>query len=59
MLAAVSPTATQQALIPAAAGFDIRDTDEGLRVHGLKLSNSGLANNIMILQNFTQAYVVL
>ena len=32
--AAVSPPATQQALIPPATGFDIRDTDERLRAHG-------------------------
>ena len=32
--AAVSPAAAQQALIPAAAGFDICDTDERLGAHG-------------------------
>ena len=32
--AAVSPAAAQQPLIPPAAGFDIRDTDERLRAHG-------------------------
>jgi hypothetical protein len=32
--AAVSPAAAQQALIPPAAGFDIRDTDERLGAHG-------------------------
>jgi len=32
--AAVSPAAAQQALIPPTAGFDIRDTDEGLGPHG-------------------------
>ena len=31
--AAVSPAAAQQPLIPPAAGFDIRDTDERLRTH--------------------------
>src|ERR1700677_5134038 len=31
---AVSPAAAQQPLIPSAAGFDVRDTDERLRVHG-------------------------
>ena len=34
LLAAVNPAATQQALIPATAGFDIRDTDERLGTHG-------------------------
>lgn len=34
--AAVSPAAPQQALIPPAAGFDIRDTDERLGAHGPK-----------------------
>jgi hypothetical protein len=32
--AAVTPAATQQALIPPAAGFDIRDTDERPGAHG-------------------------
>ncbi len=32
--AAVSSAAAQQALIPPAAGFDIRDTDEWLGPHG-------------------------
>jgi hypothetical protein len=32
--AAMSPAATEQALIPAAAGFNIGDTDEWLGVHG-------------------------
>ena len=32
--AAVSPAAVQQALIPPAAGFDIRNTDERLGAHG-------------------------
>jgi hypothetical protein len=36
LLAAVSPAAAQKALIPAAAGFDIRDTNERLRAHGSK-----------------------
>ncbi len=31
--AAVSAAAAQQPLIPPATGFDIRDTDEGLRTH--------------------------
>ena len=34
VLAAVSPAAAQQALIPAAAGFDIRHTDQRLGAHG-------------------------
>jgi hypothetical protein len=34
LFAAVNSAATQQALIPLAAGFDIRDADERLRVHG-------------------------
>lgn len=34
--AAMSATKTQQALIPAAAGFDIRDADERLGTHGSK-----------------------
>ena len=33
LAAAVSPAAAQQALIPPAAGFDIRDTDERLGTH--------------------------
>jgi uncharacterized protein YjbJ (UPF0337 family) len=32
--APVSPSAAEQALIPPAAGFDIRDTNERLRAHG-------------------------
>ena len=32
--AAVTSPAAQQALIPPTAGFDIRDTDEGLGAHG-------------------------
>jgi hypothetical protein len=32
--AAMSPSAVQQALIPPAANFDIRDTDERLDAHG-------------------------
>jgi len=32
--AAVSPAAAEQALIPPAAGFDIRDADERLGPHG-------------------------
>ena len=36
--AAVPPAATQQALIPPAAGFDIRDTDERLGAHGSHLT---------------------
>ena len=31
--ATMSPAAAQQALIPLAAGFDIRDADERLRAH--------------------------
>jgi hypothetical protein len=34
LAAAVSPAAAQQALIPPAAGFDIRDTNERLGAHG-------------------------
>ena len=34
LLAAVPTAATQQALIPQAAAFDIRDADEGLGAHG-------------------------
>lgn len=34
LLAAVSPTTAQQALIPAAAGFYICETNERLRTHG-------------------------
>jgi hypothetical protein len=34
--AAVRPAAAQQALIPPAAGFNIRDTDERLGSHGSK-----------------------
>jgi len=37
--AAVSPAAVQQALIPPAAGFDIRDTDERLGAHGFNLTD--------------------
>jgi hypothetical protein len=36
--AAVGPAAAQQALIPTAAGFDIRDTDERLGAHGFTLA---------------------
>jgi hypothetical protein len=32
----VSPAATQQALIPLATDFDIRDADERLGAHGSK-----------------------
>jgi hypothetical protein len=36
--AAVSPVAAQQALIPPAAGCDVRDTNERLGKHGLTLT---------------------
>ena len=36
--AAVSSAAAQQALIPLAAGFDIRNTDQRLWTHGSKLT---------------------
>jgi len=36
--AAVRPAAAEQALIPPAAGFDIRDTNERLGVHGPSLT---------------------
>ncbi len=38
MAAAVSPAATKQALIPRAAGFDIRNADERLGTHGSTLT---------------------
>jgi len=38
LAAAVNLAAAQQALIPPAAGFDIRDTDEGLGAHGRYLN---------------------
>jgi hypothetical protein len=34
----VSPVAAQQALIPPAAGCDVRDTKERLGAHGLTLT---------------------
>jgi hypothetical protein len=34
----VSSAAAQQMLIPPAAGFDIRDTDERLGAHGFTLA---------------------
>ena len=57
LLAAVSPVAAQQALIPSAAGLDICDTDERLGAHGsygnrtpaLKLGNSILALSVFII----------
>jgi len=36
LLAAVSPTAAQQALIPTAAGFDVSNTNKRLGVHNLQ-----------------------
>ncbi len=38
VLAAVGSTAAEKALIPQAAGFDIRNTDERLGTHGLQVS---------------------
>jgi hypothetical protein len=40
LAAAVRAAAAQQALIPPAAGFDIRDTDERLRPHGSYLNRT-------------------
>ena len=40
LLAAVGAAATEQALIPAAAGFDIRDADERLGAHGCKTTKT-------------------
>jgi hypothetical protein len=34
----VGSTAAEKALIPQAAGFDIRNTDERLGTHGLQVS---------------------
>src|SRR5215831_10790953 len=45
VLAAVSPAAPQQVLIPLAAGFDIGDTDERLGAHGFKTSKKSLLHN--------------
>lgn len=41
LVAAMSPAALKQALIPAAAGFDIRDADKRLRAHGPKRNKTG------------------
>jgi hypothetical protein len=43
--AAVCTAATQQALIPPAAGFDIRDTDERLGTHWLTLTEENFRSN--------------
>ena len=48
LLAAVRATATEQALIPAAAGFDIGDTDERLRAHGSKFIELYSGNPIFL-----------
>ena len=41
LLAAVGTAATQQALVPAAAGFDIGDADERLGAHACKTIKNG------------------
>ncbi len=43
--APVGTSATQQALIPPAAGFDIRDTNERLRAHGFHPNRTSLPTN--------------
>jgi hypothetical protein len=40
----VRAATAQQALIPPAAGFDIRDTDEGLGAHGSYPNRSSLGS---------------
>gem|GEM_PF-4812521 len=40
LLAAVAAATIEKALIPAAAGFDIRDTNQRLRTHGYKTTKA-------------------
>ena len=49
--AAMRAAETEQALIPAAAGFDIGDTDEGLAMHGSLDYQTGITK--LGLQNGT------
>jgi hypothetical protein len=55
LFATVGSAATQQALIPAAAGFDIRDTNERLGAHGSHTTRTRLGEQIIRLQRARRA----
>ena len=48
LFAAMAAAATQQALIPAAAGFDIHDANEWLRSHGSKTMRTHCGSPIFL-----------